>query len=108
MEFINFYLRLILAGLTCYRLAQFISMDWGPWNIFLRFRAYIEQVAQKRQGHFWKSLPELAACPYCQGLYLGIPCAALVLWPTFYGDLILLWLGIVGFQAFLQSVGSRE
>ncbi|MGH7274770.1 MAG: DUF1360 domain-containing protein [Nitrospiria bacterium] len=105
----SFILRLILAGLACYRLAQFVSLDNGPWNVFDRVRIATEQaVARHPTSHFWKSIAELASCPYCQGVYAGILCASLVLWPTTGGDMVLLWLGIVGVQAFLQSTGNRE
>lgn len=106
---LNQYLRLILAALTCYRLAQFISLDTGPMGIFRAIREGAERfLANKRDSRARQSLAELASCPYCQGLYIGLGCLALVIFPTFWGDLVLIWLGIVGLQAFMQSVGGRE
>ena len=35
-------LRLFLAILACYRLAQLITVDDGPFNVFFRFRAWTQ------------------------------------------------------------------
>ena len=105
-------LRLVLASLTCYRLAQLITLDKGPLLIFERLRWWIEYYIaaspKRQQSTFWSSLADGLSCPYCMGFYLGMPCALLVLFPTTVGDLLLLWLGIVGAQAFLQGVSNRE
>lgn len=107
-----FILRLILAALTCFRLAQLIALDKGPWLIFERLRnrveAHIAASEARKHSNFWKSVADGVSCPYCLGFYAGLLCTLLVLFPTYAGDLFLLWFGIIGLQAFLQGVSNRE
>lgn len=107
-----FILRLILAALTCFRLAQLITLDKGPLLIFERLRlqieSYIAASEERRQSAFWRSVADGLSCPYCLGFYIGLVCTLLVLMPTLAGDLFLLWFGIIGAQAFLQGVSNRE
>jgi hypothetical protein len=107
-----FILRLSLAALACFRLAQLITLDKGPFLLFERLRLLIENYIaaseSRKRSYFWKSVADGASCPYCLGFYAGILCALLVLFPTFWGDLFLLWFGIIGLQAFLQGVSGRE
>lgn len=104
-------LRLILATLTCFRLAQLIALDNGPLFIFQRFRMTIEQFIAtrgKQQSYLWRSIADGLSCPYCLGFYLSLLCSLLVLFPSQVGDLFLLWFGVMGMQAFLQGVSNRE
>lgn len=105
-------LRLILAALTCFRLAQLVTLDKGPDLIFERFRLWMERYiaasSKRKESNFWKSIGDGVSCPYCTGFYAGILCALLILFPTYPGDLFLLWFGIIGLQAFLQGVSGRE
>lgn len=101
-------LRLGLAVLTCYRLAQLLPYDTGPFFVFDRIRAFtdkrrIQQQATGKLRGAWASLDEMIRCPFCQGFWLAIPCLFLVLYPSRYGDLLLGWLGIAGGQAYLQE-----
>lgn len=102
---LTIYLRLILAGLACFRLAQFISLENCPLFICVTIRRWAEKKAaeRKQESIFWNSVADWASCPFCQGPYWGLLCAGLVLWPTVPGDLFLLWMGIVGLQAYLQG-----
>ncbi len=103
-------LRLTLAALTCFRLAQLITLDKGPLLIFERLRQWVEMhIATLRQdSYFWRSVADGLNCPYCLGFYVGLLCTLLVIFPTYPGDLFLLWFGIIGLQAFLQGVSNRE
>ena len=104
-----FILRRILAALTCFRLAQLITLDKGPLLIFERLRIQVEQhTAKYPQSYLWRSVADGASCPYCLGFYLSLLCALLVVLPSQAGDLFLLWFGIMGTQAFLQGVSNRE
>lgn len=109
---ITFLLRLVLASLACFRLAQLVTLDKGPFLIFERLRLriewYIALSDTRRQSYFWKSVADGLSCPYCLGFYLSLLCSLLVLFPTYGGDLFLLWFGIMGMQAFLQGVSNRE
>jgi hypothetical protein len=107
-----FILRLILAALTCFRLAQLITWDKGPFLIFERLRLRVENhIAAneaRKQSYFWRSVADGVSCPYCLGFYVGLLCTGLVIFPSFWGDLFLLWFGIIGLQAFMQGVSGRE
>lgn len=105
-------LRLVLATLTCFRLAQLIALDNGPLFIFWRFRISVEQFVaasqKRRDSWFWKSVADGLSCPYCLGLYISLLCSLLVLFPTHIGDILLVWFGIMGMQAFLQALADGE
>lgn len=105
-------LRLILAVLTCFRLAQLVTLDKGPFLIFerlrLRVEGFIAGSEARRKSNFWKSVADGVSCPYCAGFYAGLLCVALVAFPSFLGDLFLLWFGIIGLQAFMQALSGRE
>lgn len=96
-------LRWLLAALACYRLSQFLGLDDGPWDVM--------QIIRERLGAY-KLGPEgvpvtwwgyLLRCPYCLGLYTAPAFAALCIWPTRIGDVLLGALAIAGAQALLQG-----
>lgn len=101
-------LRLILAALACFRLAQLITLDKGPFLIFERLRLrvenYIAASEKRKKSYFWKSVADGTSCPYCLGFYTSLLCILLALFPTRAGDLFLLWFGVMGLQAFLQGL----
>lgn len=97
------WLRWALAGLACYRLVQMFGLDDGPWDLL--------QIMREKLGAY-KLGPQLVPmswwgyllrCPYCMGLYLGLPIAAACVWPTTAGDLLIGSLAISGAQALLQG-----
>ena len=60
--------------------------------------------------HFgrWHNLAEGITCPFCVGIWLSLPLFALLVWPTYYGDLFLLLMAISGGQTFLQTLDKNE
>ena len=89
-------MRLVLAALAVYRLAQLVAIDDGPGDIFRRLRAhYVTGV-----------MGGLVHCVYCVGIWASVIVGALVLWPFGLGDVALVILGIAGAQAWLQ--GPRD
>ena len=116
------YLRLILAVFTCYRLARMLALDDGPLFIFKRVRYWVKDKEYwemdkagalsegpdgilKDDRHFgkWHNLAEGITCPFCIGIWLSLPLFALLVWPTYYGDLFLMLVSLSGAQAFLQT-----
>jgi hypothetical protein len=91
-------IRLILAALACYRLAQLVTIDDGPGDVFRRLRAWA----------MTGFIGGLTHCPYCLSLWLAIPLGGMTLWPTGAGDLALVVLGIAGAQAWLQGPRDME
>ena len=98
--------RLVLAALTCYRLAQLVAIDDGPADAFLRLRAWAGAYDIGQDSRPERGLGRLLGCPYCLGVWFALPCAAAALWPTWAGDAALLVLGIAGAQSVLQ--GRRD
>jgi hypothetical protein len=97
---LEFNLRLILAVLFTFRLAQLFAYDDGPYYVFKRLREWVN--SKKDESATWDTIDDLIVCPYCQGLWLAPIAALLYLYPTNVGDIILLIAGIAGGQAWLQ------
>ena len=106
----TFELRLILAILTCYRLARMIALDDGPLFVFEHIRQMVKVKADNEAYNLgkWHNLSEGLACPYCVGIWLSLPLLALLIWPTVYGDWFLVLLAISGGQAFMQSQDKNK
>ena len=117
--------RLLLAILSCYRLAKMIADDDGPGFIFKRVRYYVKDKAYNEandsqeiyyskdniEGEIgdrwwgkWYNLSEGIECPYCIGVWLSLPLFFMLLYPTEIGDLFLILMSISGGQTFLQSL----
>jgi hypothetical protein len=99
--------RLLLAVLTCYRLAQLVTLDDGPMFVFRDLRKRLNAIASQG-GKFQKSIAELFNCPYCVGVCFALLCTGLYLWQSVAADIILLIIGIAGGQVFLQSFSENE
>jgi len=93
---VSIEVRLVLAALAVYRLAQLIAIDDGPGQVFRRLR-----------GRFVTGgMADLVHCPYCLGVWFAALLAPLVLWPCGVGDVLLIALGVAGAQSWLQ--GGRD
>ena len=98
--------RWVLAALATYRMAELVALDDGPFKVFARVRAW---AGCHPSDLIRENLGELLHCPYCLGVWFGLFCALLALWPTMGGDLILAVFGLAGVQAFLENVrGGRH
>lgn len=114
-----FELRLILAILTCYRLARMIALDDGPLFIFKRVRYWakdrawfaarmvgdVVDINEIEDRHFgkWHNLSEGLNCPFCAGVWVSLPLLTLLIWPTVVGDWFMVLVAISGAQAFMQT-----
>jgi hypothetical protein len=124
---LSFELRLILAILSCYRLARLIARDDGPLFWFKRVRYWAKDKAWKeaeKTGNLirtvqpmlihdryygkWHSLAEALECPYCIGIWLSIPLLLFVIYPTQPADLFMLLMAISGGQAWLWEMVDRK
>jgi len=125
---LTFELRLILAVLTCYRLARLIARDDGPFFLFKRIRywakdrAWIEardlgridystnggeEIADRHYGK-WHTLAEALDCPYCVGVWVSIPLFLFVIYPITVSDLFMLLMAISGAQAWLWGMVDKK
>lgn len=100
------WLRCALAILAAYRVAQLISIDHGPFDVFLRLRDWAGVPDRGRDGRPIKELARLLACPYCIGLYASVGFALLALARAAWADAILIIFGVMGGQTYLQ--GARR
>ena len=106
------WVRVILAAFACYRLAQLVAIDDGPFYVFQRLRTFVGRKAsadclkEDRRACLWYNVAQLVNCPYCLGIWFALALAPAVMWPTIIEDLALLVLGIAGAQCFLED-GDR-
>ena len=101
------WLRVLLATLAVYRLAQLVAYDDGPAHVFRRIR----EAAGRRAAagsYLWHNVATWLHCPYCSGVWLAVLAALGVQWYSVAGDVLLLWWGIAGAQAILENVSVRR
>lgn len=100
------WVRVILAALSVYRLAQLVTIDDGPHDVFRNWRARAGSYDYGEDGRPKTNWGRLWACPYCVGLYAALFVAPLVVWPTAVCDYGLVILGLAGAQTLLQGARS--
>lgn len=103
----NGEIRLILAVLAVFRVAELLAIDEGPGGVFQRIRDAMG-ASPGESGPPDTKLGRFAVCPWCWGVWLALGAAALVIWPSRAGDAGLVFMGIAGGQAVLQGLAGRE
>ena len=96
-----FLFKFLLAVFACYRLAQLVAIDDGPYIIFDIFRKELGKRAADGDA-LWVNLAELMICPFCLGLWFAAPLALFV--GSGIIEIVITWLAIAGAQSFLQGV----
>ena len=99
-------MRFILAAFACFRLAELITIDDGPGDVFLWMRAKLGAYNYGEDGRADTSIGRAITCPYCIGIWLSA-LVALVVAPLDW-RLLLWWFAIAGGQAALQSAWGRQ
>ena len=105
-------IRLALAILATYRVAQFVVYDDGPFDVMFLLRQALgryRMVSQPETPNFYApetALGRLLECVHCVGKWVAILAVLLVWCPTMPGDLALIWLGVAGGQMALE--GGRK
>lgn len=99
----------IAAPFAVLRMSQLISLDDGPFGIFDKIRAAAEAYAMgSKFGSFRWSLSAWLNCPYCNGVWFAALILLLICLRSTLGDIFILWMGLAGVQAVLQSGIRRE
>lgn len=99
-------LRIALAIFASYRLAELLTLDDGPFEIFLRFRKYCGQKASSSK--FMREIALLLQCPFCTGVWTSI-LVTVILWiDSPVVDWIMLILAIAGVQTFLEAKSGNR
>ena len=112
--------------MATFRLAQLVSRDDGPLDVFVALRTWARKQAGYWQGIAntislerpeqclarylfppFKSLAKFLDCPYCVGVWMAAGCFALVVHPTLLGDVFLGVFALAGAQAFLEGMTSK-
>lgn len=107
-------IRLFLAILSLYRSASLLSSEEGPYLPFLYKDAKQTGVfkwIRMRLGAFeygpdglpLSNLGRGISCSLCTGVYISALLTFLVFKPTRFGDVLLTWLGMSGFQVYLEN-----
>jgi hypothetical protein len=96
-------IKLVIASLACYRIAQLFVFDDGPFCVFDRIRIWVGRYDYGADGKSQTGLGRLLSCPYCVGLWLAIPLAFTFL-PETIIDFLMFWFAIAGGQAFLEGI----
>lgn len=107
-------LKIALAILATFRLAQLVALDDGPLDIFKMLRLAIGHRAAWAHGSgkrfdvlFWSSFAELFHCPYCLGVWFALAITPLVFIDNVTIDIILVALALAGGQSFLEGFNGR-
>jgi hypothetical protein len=81
-----------------------ISIDIGPLRLFERIRLWAGKRASSGNP-VWISLADGLYCRFCVGVWVALLLSLLVAFPSKWGDLLLIFLGIAGG---MDALGRRE
>jgi hypothetical protein len=104
-DWITPFLRFIMCILTCYRITELIVLDDGPFDVFKKLRESVGKLAAIYSSA--RGLGKLINCPFCVGVWISVGVIFLLMFPTVYGDVFLIFMAIAGGQTFLESFGGR-
>lgn len=96
------WFNLLLLTLACYRLAQLVAVDEGPFGIFFGLRDRLGAYDFRPDGQAKTNIGRGISCPYCVGIWFALPLAVAKVGLSV--DAILWGLAIAGGQAFLWSL----
>lgn len=100
-------LRLLLAGLSCYRLSRLIAWEEGPLGIFSALqKALGGKDIDEDTGQPRTALGRFITCPWCLGVWIALALYFLLTYPTIIGDAFLIIMGLAGLQAYLQGTSD--
>lgn len=101
-------LRWALAALATWRLAQFVVHDDGPFDVLFRLRRWLGRYELDDEGMAVSGVGRFLSCPHCWGKWLGLGLAALCLWPSWWGDLVIGAWALAGAQSVLDAKWSKR
>jgi hypothetical protein len=105
----SFLTKFIILTFACFRLAQFLPNDTGPFSIFQRIRDWSfnkrKTHGPKNEYDIWDSIHELVNCPFCQGIWIA-SILALMLKPKNIAQYFVYLFAIAGGQTYLETKNS--
>lgn len=108
--------RFVLAFLAVYRIAQLITIDDGPADVFVRLRTWTGCYDLGPNGQPKTGLGKLFGCPFCVGVWVSMPLAVWATLPTILRGswaewpilAIIMVFALSGAQSFLEIVGGNR
>lgn len=105
-------LLVVLIAFGVFRTAEALTLDDGPFGVFLRWRILVGVYDRDATGQPAKELGRLFECPYCVGMWLSLLGAVgwfyLYHFPFAVSKFFLVWLAIAGMQSALQTMCGRK
>jgi len=101
------WLRVILGALAVYRLAQFIILDDGPFDLLFALRDKLGRYDLGDDNLPKSGVGRWLACYHCIAKWLAVPAGFAVIFPTIWGDVILAVLGLAGLATILELKFKR-
>jgi len=101
---LNVWLRVVLAIAAIYRVAQYIYLDDGPFDLLFKLRDRLGTYDLDDEGLSKTGVGRWFACYHCIAKYLAVPAGLAVMFPATWSDMILMVLGIAGLASI---VGMR-
>lgn len=100
--------RWALAALATWRLAQFVVYDDGPFDLMFRLRIGLGRYRLDEGQEPVTAAGRFLACTHCVGKWVALGFGALVLWPSWGGDLVLAAWGLAGAQSILETKWGKR
>lgn len=88
--------RLLLLILALFRLTFAITVDDGPFDALIRARTALGVYDLQENQRPKRGIASFLACAYCVSRLLALLAIPLFLWPSFVGDILILWWGLAG------------
>jgi hypothetical protein len=101
------WLRVILGALAVYRLAQFVTLDDGPSDFMFEIRDKFGRYDLGDDNQPVTGIGRFLSCIHCVIKWLAIPITLLIAFPTTWGDVILLVVGLAGAASVLALQFKR-
>jgi hypothetical protein len=101
----SFEIRIVLAVLAVYRLSRLLVIDDGPFDVFKI--AHDNAAIRAGDSRLWDTIARLYKCQLCLGVWIAVLGVIAVVAPCVVSDIAIMWLGIAGAQAMIESMSGR-
>lgn len=107
MEALEKFAQVGLLSFAVFRVAQLLATDRGPFDLMLKFRAYLSRLSLgKSPDGVVGTLLELFRCVFCIGLWIALIPAILL--AESWIDFLVIWFASAGMQTYLELTGAKQ